>query len=239
MRLQINNMLLSKQNKAHYDLIKTFLEFLNKKSEIYILKGGTSLMMCYNLNRFSEDIDLDSISGNSFFKIVENFCKNEKLTFRIAKDTTSTKRVMIHYIHEDQERTLKVELSLRNKLIPSELHHKINGINVYKIDIIFNLKLNAFLSRDKIRDLFDLCFIAKNYSEQISDISELRLCDAFKYKGYDRISYIIDEQKDPLIDKEKLSDEVLNLFEKYSLLDEKEPKQKIKHANKTTKNLKM
>ena len=29
-----------------------------------VLKGGTSLLLYYNLDRFSEDIDLDSISSN-------------------------------------------------------------------------------------------------------------------------------------------------------------------------------
>ena len=33
----------------HRKVIDSFLEFLNKKSEEFILKGGTALLTCYNL----------------------------------------------------------------------------------------------------------------------------------------------------------------------------------------------
>ena len=44
----------------HGKVLKAFVLALNKKSNSYILKGGTSLMLCYGLTRFSEDIDLDA-----------------------------------------------------------------------------------------------------------------------------------------------------------------------------------
>ena len=49
------------------EIIKDFLYFLNNKSNKFVLKGDTSLMMCYNLTRFSEDIDLDGFDKNNFF----------------------------------------------------------------------------------------------------------------------------------------------------------------------------
>lgn len=36
----------------HGEIIKDFLYFLNYKSNKFVLKDGTSLMMCYNLTRF-------------------------------------------------------------------------------------------------------------------------------------------------------------------------------------------
>lgn len=45
----------------HGNIIKSFILFLNSMSNQYILKGGTSLMLCYGLTRFSEDIDLDAL----------------------------------------------------------------------------------------------------------------------------------------------------------------------------------
>ena len=50
--------------KLHFEIIKDFLLYLNRVSKDYILKGGTSLMTCYGLDRFSEDIDLDGFNKN-------------------------------------------------------------------------------------------------------------------------------------------------------------------------------
>ena len=50
----------------HGQVINSFLKHLNTKSNSFILKGGTALAKCYNLNRFSEDIDLD-ISQSKYF----------------------------------------------------------------------------------------------------------------------------------------------------------------------------
>ena len=43
------------------NVMKDLLLFINKYDKhTTILKGGTSLMFCYKLDRFSEDLDLDS-----------------------------------------------------------------------------------------------------------------------------------------------------------------------------------
>ena len=44
----------------HKQVMLNFLTELNQKSIDYILKGGTALFLCYGLDRFSTDIDLDS-----------------------------------------------------------------------------------------------------------------------------------------------------------------------------------
>ena len=80
----------------HKEIMVDFLSYLNSSSCNYILKGGTSLLLCYNLTRFSEDIDLDGLD-KKFFTIVKNFIKlySNKyygLSFRIAKDTETVKR---------------------------------------------------------------------------------------------------------------------------------------------------
>lgn len=47
--------------KKRIELIKEILPIFG---ENFILKGGTSLMLYYGLDRFSEDIDLDSKTNN-------------------------------------------------------------------------------------------------------------------------------------------------------------------------------
>lgn len=43
----------------HGNFIHAFLLLLNKQTDQFVLKGGTALSLCYGLDRFSEDIDLD------------------------------------------------------------------------------------------------------------------------------------------------------------------------------------
>ena len=66
---------MSVQNiKMHRHVIKTFLTELNScGNDRFILKGGTALMLCYGLDRFSEDIDLDGTRGEDIIPFVETF----------------------------------------------------------------------------------------------------------------------------------------------------------------------
>jgi hypothetical protein len=51
--------------QAHGGTIRDFLSYLNEKSGGFILKGDTALSLCYQLDRFSEDIGLDGRRGTS------------------------------------------------------------------------------------------------------------------------------------------------------------------------------
>ena len=59
--------------KQHEMVIRAFIEYLNTNDDSFILKGGTALFLCYHLDRFSEDIDLDG-SVNKLIPLVEAFC---------------------------------------------------------------------------------------------------------------------------------------------------------------------
>ncbi len=41
---------------SHYKAIDNFLKYLNSNTEEIVLKGGTALLACYNLDCFSTDI---------------------------------------------------------------------------------------------------------------------------------------------------------------------------------------
>lgn len=206
----------------HGEVIKDFLLFLNKRSEDYILKGGTSLMVCYNLDRFSEDIDLDCTRSKQIKNIVSDYCVARNYSFRVAKDTDTVKRFMINYGR--LEKPLKIEVSYRKKHIDQSEYRKINGIVVYTINSICMMKINAYASRDKIRDLYDLTFICNNYWSSLSPavISMARNC--VEFKGLEQFDYLINQQKDELIDNNKLADDFLKMYDKLGLLVSDEEK---------------
>jgi len=47
---------------THKDFMKHILQEINRRELPTYLKGGTALLLCHGLNRFSEDIDLNSES---------------------------------------------------------------------------------------------------------------------------------------------------------------------------------
>lgn len=63
----------------HGKTIYSFLEYLNKRSDNFILKGGTALLTCYELDRFSEDIDLDGKRMEERKKLLERIGLTEGL----------------------------------------------------------------------------------------------------------------------------------------------------------------
>lgn len=196
-------------------VLKAFVLPLNKRSNSYILKGGTSLMLCYGLTRFSEDISLDAyhiIKGIE--DIVNAFCQANSFTYRVAKDTNTVKRYMIYY---GSNKPLKVEISYRRKNIDSSEFTIVNGILVYTISSILTFKLNAYNQRDKIRDLYDVVFICKNYWSCIPKTLQLQLVDSLSYKGLEHFDYLISTQQDELIDSVVLGNEFLDLYNKLGL----------------------
>lgn len=199
----------------HYKVISEFLKYLNEKTDEFILKGGTSLLTCYNLDRFSEDIDLDARSNKNIKKIIDDFCKQYKYTYRIAKDTDTVKRFMINY--ENLEKPLKIEISYRRKDIKDEEIAKINGIVVYKINEICLMKASAYSGRDKIRDLYDVCFICNNYWDELSEDVKSFIRIAVEYKGIEQFEFIIKDQKDELIDNKKLEEDFLKMYDKLGI----------------------
>lgn len=216
--------------KSHEAVISSFLESLNEVSDDYVLKGGTSLMVCYGLDRFSEDIDLDSMNHGAIRGIIDSFCKKNGYSYRISKNTDTTQRYFIHYGNE--QKPLKIEISFRKKNINKEAIKKINGIQVYDINEICMMKLNAYIGRDKIRDLYDIAFITKNYWDNLMPLAKNALTNALEYKGLEHFDYIIREQKDELIDNNKLAEDFLNMFDSLGLLADREERELLKSSDK-------
>lgn len=209
-------------HKKHKLVIDDFLQYMNQKTNDYILKGGTSLMECYGLDRMSEDIDLDSTNKNTISTIVDSFCKERGYTYNVNKDTDTVKRYMIHYDPDEDltrnAKPLKVEISYRKRIIAQEDYCIKNGIAVYNIDQIAIMKENAFSQRDKLRDLYDIVFICKNYKNQLPKPVINMIQNGFEHKGLEYFDYITQTQQDDLIDTDKLANDLLDVFDDFGLI---------------------
>ena len=205
--------------EKHEKVIDDFLQFMNKRTNNFILKGGTSLRKCYGLDRFSEDIDLDA-TKEDIFEIVDDFCKEKNYKYRIVKNIPIVKRCIIDYSNDN--RFLEIETSYRRKNILPQDVTSINGITVYTIDRIAQMKANAYAARDKIRDLYDISFICNNYFNDLSVVIKLIITDAVGNKGFEHFDYLVKMQSDPLIDVDKLESDFLKMYNKLGLRTERE-----------------
>lgn len=205
--------------QLHYQVMYNLLMYINSLTDDFVLKGGTALLMCYNLSRFSEDIDFNSTNKN-IEKYIDEYCRKNNFNFVLSKDTNTTKRFKIHYCND--ERYLKVEVSYRNKYIDKQKVCKINGITVYNINELAIQKTSAYNQRDKIRDLFDICFICNNYWNELSQDTKSMIENAVEYKGIEQYDYITRDQSDELIDNEMLLVDFLKICDKFGLINDEE-----------------
>lgn len=195
------------ERQTHYRVICEVLSKLNAMTDRYILKGGTSLMLCYGLTRFSEDIDLDA---NGVKAGITPVLDSLGYPYRVAKDTATVKRYKIHY---DGCSSLKVEISYRRGSIPDYEHYRHgNGIVVYKLPYLAVMKAQAYCSRDRLRDLYDLAFICLNYWGMLDGVTQATVVGALSYRGLENYDYLCQTQDDEFIDKEILGDMVLQVF---------------------------
>jgi len=81
-------------------------------------------MMCYGLDRFSEDIDLDMLSSDKTVmqNILQKYCSKTGYTFRTAKQTNTAERYILHY---DDTQTLKIEVSHRKVASKKKISSKL------------------------------------------------------------------------------------------------------------------
>lgn len=205
--------------KAHQDVMLKFLKYLNQRTNGFILKGGTSLHLCYGLDRFSEDLDFDT-ERNKIDSIVKSFCAVYKFHCNEKKNSSYGQRFMIDYGVNRQ--LLKIESSIlryRNAKLNNDEIVLIQGIRTYDITSIAQRKLHAFMDRDKIRDMYDVAFIIIKYWERLTKDVQSLFYESLKQKGLQHCQRMIDEQKDDLISEDELGNKVLHAFDKIGLLE--------------------
>jgi len=145
-----------------------------------VLHGGTSIWRCYNGNRFSEDIDV--IIPKDLDKINIFFEKLAQRGFSILKKKIT-------------QNSLFSKLKINNIIVRFEaLFKHVKGIlkeyitvdstflTVYTLasEDIIKEKINAYLSRLKIRDLYDIFFLLRYSKKDIIKEDLKKLINNFK-----------------------------------------------------------
>ena len=169
-------------------LMQAICETVHSEDKPLVLKGGTALLLAYNLQRFSEDLDFDLTVGLQGHINLESLCRsavrrlsrqglNLALTsFKVLKKTEITHRCRAMFSAGETlpPLPLKLEVSARSAPDPAAIRI-VNGIKVYSITEIARQKLLAAQEDDNhpyrtaARDLHDLAFIAEQWVAELPE----------------------------------------------------------------------
>ncbi|GLI52311.1 nucleotidyl transferase AbiEii/AbiGii toxin family protein [Thermodesulfovibrio yellowstonii] len=133
-----------------------------------IFTGGTMLRLCYGLNRFSVDLDFwlyKKIDTENYFKKIKEYLS----AFYTIRDAENKFYTMLFEIEgKDYPRTLKIEIRKKVERVKTDMsiaYSKFSNIQVLvrtlSLEEVMKSKIEAFLNRKEIRDVFDIEFLLK------------------------------------------------------------------------------
>lgn len=161
--------------KEHIKIMQTVMKEI--KNLPLALKGGTALLLCYDLDRFSEDLDLDGRKKVNIQSKIKSVFERTTLNheIRMPKNTETVQRLNIYYETATLKRKLKIETSYRDGFSNEDIV-EINGIKTYKISKLIEQKVSALKNRTTARDLYDVNFLISKYAEHFSsDVKNILL----------------------------------------------------------------
>ena len=147
------------------------VEEMGKHFDQVVLHGGTAIWRCYKGNRFSEDVDV--YIPKDIEKINDFFEKLKKRGFILEKKKIGENSLYSNLKFEN----IFVKFEALFKTIKGELkeYETVEGnlitIRTLLPEEIIKEKINAYLNRIKIRDLYDIFFLLR-YVNEINKINE-------------------------------------------------------------------
>jgi len=145
-----------------------------------IFTGGTMLRLCYGLNRYSLDLDFwlyRRVDIERYFTRLKEFL-SEYYLIRDAKNKFYT--MLFEIKAKDYPKSLKIEIR-KTESVKSELSiaysrysNKQVLVRTLPLQDVMRTKIEAFLNRKEIRDVFDIEFLLKKGIELKATKDELK-----------------------------------------------------------------
>ncbi|NLH40112.1 MAG: nucleotidyl transferase AbiEii/AbiGii toxin family protein [Elusimicrobia bacterium] len=146
------------------------IEYLNKNNILnnLVFVGGTMLRLCYGLDRYSVDLDFwvyKNLNFNLFFEKIKKLLEKKY----VIKDCHNKFFSIVFEIRSDEyPSSLKIEIRKEKKKLRMEKNiaysthsEKQVLLNSIILDDMMKFKVDAFLNRKEIRDVYDIEFMVK------------------------------------------------------------------------------
>ncbi|CAM3312968.1 nucleotidyl transferase AbiEii/AbiGii toxin family protein [Helicobacter labetoulli] len=210
----------------HYEILESLFS-LQEIQNTLVFQGGTALRLCYNNDRYSEDLDFVINKNTSFDKefmkyfkdiFIEKILQKYSLEAEITepkKDDGVVQRWSAKVFLPNDKRKSKINIEIAN--IPSysnhfqpiknnydELMNKRIFVQVETLEEIFADKILALSQRPylKFRDLWDIEWLKNNHTKINYDLVELKIED---YKCNNFLE-MLKKRKDELENKNLIND---------------------------------
>jgi len=136
---------------------------MGKLNVPFYLTGGTALSRCYLAHRWSDDLDFFSNADLDFSEHVKRFFRDVLVKFQHDLSSDVITEDFCRTFIQNNNEVLKIEFVNDVSHYVGRTHF-IKGIQFDNIKNILCNKLTALIGRDEPKDVFDIIFIAKNYS---------------------------------------------------------------------------
>jgi predicted nucleotidyltransferase component of viral defense system len=146
-----------------------------------IFAGGTMLRLCYGLNRYSVDLDFWLRIRVDQDKLYSGLKACLAQDYSIKDSANKFYTLLFDLKSKDYPRSLKIEIRKEQKNISTEetiAYSRFSNTQVLlktvSLTDMMQAKIDAFLSRKEIRDVFDIEFLLKKGIEMNVPRSKLR-----------------------------------------------------------------
>jgi predicted nucleotidyltransferase component of viral defense system len=145
-----------------------------------IFVGGTMLRLCYGLDRFSVDLDfwIYNTEIKKYFHRLNDFLAKH-YSIRDAENKFYT--MLFEIRSKNYPRSLKIEIRKKTESVRTEMsiaYSQFSNIQVLlrtlSLQNVMKSKIDAFISRKEIRDVFDMEFLLKKGIELRATKKELQ-----------------------------------------------------------------
>jgi predicted nucleotidyltransferase component of viral defense system len=146
------------------------LEWMKNKGflEKLIFGGGTMLRLCYDLNRFSVDLDFWTYRVKDFDNYYQKVSSELSNSYELTDSAIKFYTILFEIRKSKQTEKLKIEIrknknefDFQEKIAFSRYSNKQVLLKVFTLEQMMKNKISALLDRKEIRDAYDMEFIAK------------------------------------------------------------------------------
>ncbi|MEA1986649.1 MAG: nucleotidyl transferase AbiEii/AbiGii toxin family protein [Candidatus Marinimicrobia bacterium] len=151
--------------KKLYALQDKVMDIIFSEEDIFYLTGGTCISRFYKEKRYSDDLDFFTNQNNDFARVMRKIKAKLQQSFSI-EEIVSSKDFIRLKINNYLQIDFVNDMVMRYK----ETVYLENGYKIDNLENIYANKLTAIISRDNVKDIFDLYLIDKLYNYDINEI---------------------------------------------------------------------
>lgn len=146
------------------------LERLNSKKLLknLVFCGGSMLRLCYGLDRFSNDLDFWLLKNINVKKLFSDLKECLSQYYKLSGAANKFYTLLFEMRSKDYPRGLKIEIRKERKKVDTEraiAYSKYSNnqvmLNVVSLGSMMAAKIDSFIQRREIRDVFDIEFLFK------------------------------------------------------------------------------